>query len=82
LNKRADLEIGLQIPRYSARSGYTYGITARPRQLSVTESVALPPNQGGGQVSNPAKFDLREGGMPPAPLLAVFVRLIAAAVIL
>jgi len=58
------------------------GITARPRQLSVTESVALPPNQRGGQVSNPTKFDLREGDMPPALLLVVFVLLIATVVIL
>ncbi|WP_129273866.1 hypothetical protein [Bradyrhizobium betae] len=76
----ADLEISLQISRYFARSRYTNGITARPWQLSVTESVALPPNQTGGQVSNPTKFDSRHWGMPPALLLIVLVLLIAAAV--
>jgi len=33
-------------------------------------------------VSNPTKFDLREGDMPPALLLVVFVLLIATVVIL
>jgi hypothetical protein len=75
-------EIGRLASRYLARSGYMWEITARPRQLSVTESVALPPQSTGGYLSNPAKFDLREWLVPPVLLPIFFGLLIAAAVIL
>jgi len=60
--------------------GYIYGITARPRQLSVTESVALPPQLTGGHLSDPAKFDLREW-LVPSVLLPIFFGLLIAAVV-
>jgi hypothetical protein len=39
-------------PRYSADSRYIQGITARPGLLSVTESVALPPQPKGRSCQN------------------------------
>jgi len=54
----ADCEIGPLVSRYLAGIGYIYGITARPRQLSVTESVALPPQprRRSGVKSNQIRF--------------------------
>jgi hypothetical protein len=36
-------------PRYSAKDHHIFDITARPRPLSVTESIALPPQPKGGR---------------------------------
>jgi hypothetical protein len=74
-------EISRLASRYLARSSYMWEITARPRQLSVTESVALPPQLTGGHLSNPAKFDLREWLVPPV-LLPIFLGLLIAAAII
>jgi hypothetical protein len=76
----ADCEIGPLVSRYLAGIGYIYGITARPRQLSVTESVALPPQLAGGHLSNPARFDFR-AWLVPSVLLPIFFGLLIAAVI-
>ena len=69
-------------PRYSADSRYIQDITARPGLLSVTESVALPPHQQGGHMSDTLKFDLRDWLVPPVLLPIFFALLIAAAVII
>ena len=58
------------------------GITARPRLLSVTESVVLPPHPKGGHMSGSRKFNLREWLVPPVLLPVFLVLLIAAAVII
>jgi hypothetical protein len=39
-------------------------ITARPRLLSVTESIALPPRPAGGPMCDTEKFDFREWMVP------------------
>jgi hypothetical protein len=36
-------------PRYSEKGHHIFHITARPRLLSVTESIVLPPRPRGGQ---------------------------------
>jgi len=60
-----------------------FNITARPRLLSVTESVALPPQPNtGGHMPDPHKFDLREWLVPPVVLPIFFGLLIAAAVVI
>ena len=69
-------------PRYSADSRYIQDITARHGLLSVTESVALPPHQQGGHMSDTLKFDLRDWLVPPVLLPIFFALLIAAAVII
>jgi hypothetical protein len=61
---------------------YTPNITALPRLLSVTESVALPPQPKGGHMSDTHKFSLREWLVPPVVLPIFFALLIAAAVII
>jgi len=48
----------------------------------VTESVALPPHQQGGHMSDTLKFDLRDWLVPPVLLPIFFALLIAAAVII
>jgi len=53
-----------------------------PGLLSVTESVALPPHQQGGHMSDTLKFDLRDWLVPPVLLPIFFALLIAAAVII
>jgi hypothetical protein len=55
-------------------------ITARPWPLSVTESIALPPQPAGGQMPNTPKFDLRGWLVPPVLMPIFFALLIAAAV--
>jgi hypothetical protein len=78
---QVDSEISLLISRYFARSCYICAITARPWQLSVTGERCSRPNQGGGQVSNPTKFNFREWLVPSVLLSVFFGMLIAAAVI-
>ena len=58
-------------------------ITARPRLLSVTESIALPPQPNRrSEMPDTPKFDVHEWLVPPV-LLPVFLGLqIAAAVVL
>jgi hypothetical protein len=57
-------------------------ITARPRLLSVTESIALPPPPAGGSMPDIPKFDFREWLVPPVLLPVFFGLLIVAAVVL
>jgi hypothetical protein len=59
-----------------------FGITARPRLLSVTESIALPPQQAGGSMPDTPQFDFREWLVPPVLLPVFFGLLIAAAIVL
>ena len=71
-------------PRYLA-SRLLHPLTSprAPWLLSVTESVALPPQPDeGGQMSDTHKFDLREWLVPPVLLPIFFALLIAAAVII
>lgn len=69
-------------PRYSADSRYIQDITARHGLLSVTESVALPPQPKGGCMPKISAFDLREWLVPPV-LMPVFpVLLVAAAMVI
>lgn len=54
-----------------------------PWLLSVTESIALPPQpREGGHMSDTSKFDLREWLVPPVLMPIFFVLLIAAAVMI
>jgi hypothetical protein len=69
-------------PRYSADSRYIQGITARPGLLSVTESVALPPQPKGGHMSKLSAFNLREWLVPPVLMPIFLVLLVAAAMII
>ena len=69
-------------PRYSADSPYIQEITARPGLLSVTESVALPPQLKGGHMSDTLKFDLRDWLVPPVLLPIFLVLLVAAAMVI
>jgi hypothetical protein len=69
-------------PRYSANRHYILVITARPRLLSVTESIALPPRPRGDQMSNISNFSVREWMVPPVLLPIFFALLIAAAVLI
>ena len=57
-------------------------ITARPRLLSVTESIALPPQPAGGVMPDTPKFDFREWLVPPVLLPIFFGLLIDAAAVL
>jgi hypothetical protein len=57
-------------------------ITARPRLLSVTESIALPPPPPGGPMPDTPKFDFRGWLVPPVLLPVFFGPLIDAAVVL
>ena len=68
--------------RYSAESRYIRDITARPGLLSVTESVALPPQQQGGHMSKIPAFDLREWLVPPVLMPIFLVLLVAAAMVI
>jgi hypothetical protein len=59
----ADPQISQPVSRYLAGSGYIQSITARPWQLSVTESVALPPQPSRRFMAN--KATIRNAyGMP------------------
>jgi hypothetical protein len=69
-------------PRYSADSRYISDITARPRLLSVTESVALPPQPKGGHMSKLPAFSLREWLVPPVLMPIFLVLLVAAAMVI
>jgi hypothetical protein len=57
-------------------------ITARPRLLSVTESIALPPQPSRRSDVRYPKFDFREWLVPPVLLPVFFCLLIAAAPVL
>jgi hypothetical protein len=69
-------------PRYSAKSRHIFDITARPRLLSVTESIALPPRPKAVNMSNLDKFSMREWLVPPILLPIFFVLLVVAAVLI
>ena len=69
-------------PRYWADSRYIQDITARPGLLSVTESVALPPQPKGGHMSKLPAFDLREWLVPPVLMPIFLVLLVAAAMVI
>ena len=69
-------------PRYSADSRYIEDITARPGLLSVTESVALPPQPKGGHMSKLPAFSLREWLVPPVLMPIFLVLLVAAAMVI
>ena len=68
--------------RYSPDSHYVHDITARPGLLSVTESVALPPQPKGGHMSKLPAFDLREWLVPPVLMPIFLVLLVAAAMVI
>jgi hypothetical protein len=55
------------------------GITARPRLLPVTESIALPPRPKAVKMSKIDKFSIREWLVPPLLLPIFLVLLVAAA---
>jgi hypothetical protein len=57
-------------------------ITARPRLLSVTESIVLPPQPSRRSDVEALKFDFREWFVPPVLLPVCFGLLIAAAVVI
>jgi hypothetical protein len=57
-------------------------ITARPRLLSVTESMCSRLNQAGGPMRDTPKFDFREWLVPPVLLPILLGLLIAAAVVI
>jgi hypothetical protein len=61
---------------------YVLGITARPGLLSVTESVALPPQPKGGYMSKIPAFNFREWLVPPVLMPVFLVLLIAAAMVI
>jgi len=69
-------------PRYSADSRYIQDITARHGLLSVTESVALPPQPKGGHMSKLPAFSLREWLVPPVLMPIFLVLLVAAAMVI
>ena len=64
------------------KSHYILDITARPGLLSVTESVALPPQPKGGHMSKIPKFNLREWLVPPVLMPIFLVLLVAAAMVI
>ena len=66
-------------PRYSAERHHIFNITARPRLLSVTESLMLPPQPKAVNMSNIDKFSIREWLVPPILLPIFLVLLVAAA---
>jgi hypothetical protein len=57
---------------------HIFDITARPRLLPVTESIALPPRPKAVNMSNIDKFSIREWLVPPI-LLPIFLALLVAA---
>jgi hypothetical protein len=65
-------------PGYSAKGHHIFDITARPRLLPVTESIALPPRPKAVNMSNIDKFSIREWLVPPI-LLPIFLALLVAA---
>jgi hypothetical protein len=71
------------LPRYSADSHYVRDITARPGLLSVTESVALPPQpKKGAHMPKLPTFNLREWLVPPVLMPIFLVLLVAAAMVI
>ena len=69
-------------PRYSAKGHHIFGITARPRPLSVTESFALPPRPKAVNMSHVNKFSIREWLVPPILMPIFLVLLVAAAMLI
>jgi hypothetical protein len=69
-------------PRYSAKGHHIFLITARPRLLPVTESIALPPRPEAVNMSNISKSSIREWLVPPLLLPIFFVLLTAAAMLI
>jgi hypothetical protein len=69
-------------PRYSADSRYIQDITARPGLLSVTESIALPPQPKGGYMPKFPAFNLRDWLVPPVLMPIFLVLLVAAAMVI
>ena len=67
--------------RYSPDSHYVQHITAHPGLLSVTESVALPPQPKGGHMSKLPAFNPREWLVPPVLMPIFLVLLVAAAMV-
>jgi hypothetical protein len=59
-----------------------FNITARPRPLSVTESLALLPRPKAVNVSHVNKFSIREWLVPPILLPVFLVLLVAAAMLI
>lgn len=74
--------IWIRSPRYLEEQRHSSDITARPRLLSVTESLELPPNAKNRQKSDTRKFDVREWLVPPVLMPVFFGLLIVAAVII
>jgi hypothetical protein len=69
--------------RFSSLFGrYIEDITARPGLLSVTESVALPPQPKGGHMSKLPAFSHREWLVPPVLMPIFLVLLVAAAMVI
>ena len=59
-----------------------FAITARPRQLSVTESACAPAlTSKGGHMSDIRRFNLREWLVPPVLVPLFFALAIAAVVV-
>jgi hypothetical protein len=69
-------------PRYSVDSHYIQSITARPGLLSVTESVALPPQPKGGHMPKFPTFSFRDWLVPPVLMPIFLVLLVAAAMVI
>ena len=63
-------------------STYVPRITACPGLLSVTESVALPPQPKGGHMSKISAVNFREWLVPPVLMPVFLVLLIAAAMVI
>lgn len=59
-----------------------FDITARPRPLSVTESLALPPRPRAVNMSHINKFSIREWLVPPILLPIFLVLLVVAAMLI
>jgi hypothetical protein len=67
------------LPRFLARSCYMFDITAPSRLLSVTESVALPPQPDWAAMSPIAPNSIFMGDSVPVLLPILLAALIAAA---
>ena len=91
--KHGYVEIGLQCcpilteqnnsqrPRYSAKGHHILDITARPRPLSVTESIALPPRPQAVDMSSINKFSIREWLVPPVVVPLFLLLMVLASVL-
>jgi hypothetical protein len=75
-------KINREQARYLPDRPYVLNIIAHPGLLSVTESVALPPQPIGGNMSKIPAFDFREWLVPPVLVPAFLVLLIATAMVI